>query len=111
MNKNHRKIICIAGLAAMLVGGVSQVQAGKADPQKGYESLYYNIDEKGANIGRCNAIGILAEMICQSTGKLDPFINTSSVSEQCSDLEPPIDVNVYGTSDDCYDACQGGSDC
>ena len=86
-----RAIITVAtGLSALVLSS-SLVMAGNANPQTGYDSLYDNILEKGANNGRCNAIGVLGSLICDTTGGLHPGIG--QITEACGALGITVETN------------------
>lgn len=90
-----------ARLLVCFLIGLTPVLAGKADPQTGYNSLYDIIMdvEKGPNNGRCNAIGALGTLICNTTGNLMPDIRP--VTERCATLGITIDVPEYCIPVDC----------
>ena len=86
-----RAIITVAtGLSALVLSS-SLVMAGNANPQTGYESLYDNITDKGANNGRCNAIGILASLVCDTTGQVVPDVGP--ITEACGALGITVETN------------------
>ena len=113
----HRKYLLVVGLLASLLFGLTPVQAGNADPQTGYNSLYDNILEKGVNNGRCNAIGALGGVICGSTGtELVPPINPV-ITDLCEAIGVVIElpyetcyqpVNCVVEWGDWSDDCSGG---
>jgi hypothetical protein len=99
----HRKLLFAIGLAAFLLCDLPITQAGNADPQTGYNSLYDNILEKGANNGRCNAIGALGSVICGSTAdQLVPPINPV-ITELCEAVGVIIELP--------YESCYQPIDC
>jgi hypothetical protein len=86
-----RAIITVAtGLSALVLSS-SLVMAGNANPQSGYESLFDNITDKGANNGRCNAIGVLASIVCDTTGDVHPSLGP--ITEACGAIG--ITVETY----------------
>jgi len=61
-------------LASAMVVGASAVNAAPPNPVNGYTSVHDNILDKGANHGRCNAVGVLAAKVCNLNGALVPAI-------------------------------------
>jgi len=92
-----RAIITVAtGLTALILSN-SMVIAGNANPQTGYLSLYDNILEKGPNIGRCNAIGVLGSLICETTSELLP--DATRIINECRSLGIGIEIPDYCLED------------
>lgn len=82
MKEMHKKLFAAAALASVMFAGTSAVHAAPPNPANGYTSVHDNIMDKGANFGRCNAVGVLAAKVCNLNGALVPAIGL--VMNECS---------------------------
>jgi len=82
MKQTVKHILRTLGIGAVVITGMSVVYAGPANPIDGYISVHDNIVDKGANYGRCNALGSLAAKVCTAEGVLIPAIQSGTV-DQC----------------------------
>jgi hypothetical protein len=76
MKEMHKKLFVAAALTSGMFAGTSAVHADPANATNGYTSVHDNITDpdKGANFGRCNAVGGLAAKVCTAQGTLAPPI-------------------------------------
>lgn len=82
MKEMHRKLFAAATLVSIMFAGASAVHAAPANATNGYTSVHDNITDKGANFGRCNALGVLAAEVCTLNGALVPAMEL--VLDQCN---------------------------
>ena len=81
MKGMHKKLFVAAALTSAMFAGASIVHAAPPNPVNGYTSVHDNILDKGANFGRCNALGVLAAKVCNLNGALVPVIGQTLLSD------------------------------
>jgi len=74
MKEMRKKLFAAAAFTSVMFVGASIVHAAPPNPVNGYTSVHDNILDKGANFGRCNALGVLAAKVCDLNNELVPAI-------------------------------------
>lgn len=87
-------------LALALAGASSIALAKGPNPLQGYISVWNNLTEKGANHGRCNAIGILGDALLMNTGSV-PVLVPSDLAEDCADIGVELSTDIAEPTVDC----------
>jgi len=101
MKEMHKKLFVAAALTSVMFAGTSAVHADPAQCDQWLYSVHDNIMDKGANFGRCNALGVLAAEACNLSGALVPAMGL--VLDQCSA------VGVHLAADPAAAACMEDS--
>jgi len=74
MKKMKKMLFTAAAIAGVVFALTATAHAAPPNPSNGYSSVHDNILDKGANHGRCNAVGVLAGKVCDNEGALVPAI-------------------------------------
>jgi hypothetical protein len=86
-------------ILALVIAGLPTVALAKGpNPLQGYISVWNNLAEKGANYGRCNAVGILGDALVMTTGTV-PVLVPASLATDCADLGIELSESITEEDD------------